>query len=477
MGPAYVRSYDFSQPLDDCWEVIPDQNWSFDMSPGCARFANRGEGKAEVYQRPCCLPGDTLEIRLVPGAPRSGMLSFGFQVGFEYARFELDLSKGALAVRTHEFHKEQPRLAGKVQTGFRSIRLVREPDALPGLPYEGSRIVLLLDDEPAGCVGEVDLLPECLCAFGLIGPGEARLASWSVRGGARPRPEYVRVGLWQQSVKPTTRQNVDALIAGVQQAAEAGVEILASPETSLTGLRPGDPELDDRGLTRSELCRFQRSVARVHGAPHTLIGYPDWVPGEQVEGSTVEHVKVNRHVFVRPDGTLGPPMAKVHSCEEGFWHGRCYNLQRVRGVEVAVGVCHDARYDDVFTTGVMGGARLCLHPSAGGNYSGSIEDARKSHAGAGTRLDAFWVHVNAGGNSAIVYPQANAKVRDTLLAVPDDMTQKNPTYPAYSHMGDQLAHARIRLYDATGCWPMRTLRGGSRVYEAWSRLIPRLAEA
>ena len=122
MGPAYVRSYDFSQPLDDCWEVIPDQNWSFDMSPGCARFANRGEGKAEVYQRPCCLPGDTLEIRLVPGAPRSGMLSFGFQVGFEYARFELDLSKGALAVRTHEFHKEQPRLAGKVQTGFRSIR-------------------------------------------------------------------------------------------------------------------------------------------------------------------------------------------------------------------------------------------------------------------------------------------------------------------------------------------------------------------
>lgn len=43
-------------------------------------------------------------------------------------------------------------------------------------------------------------------------------------------------------------------------------------------------------------------------------------------------------------------------------------------------------------------------------------------------------------------------------------------------MGDLLAHARIRLYDATGCYPMRTLRGGVLAYECWSRLIPPIVE-
>jgi len=34
----------------------------------------------------------------------------------------------------------------------------------------------------------------------------------------------------------------------------------------------------------------------------------------------------------------------------------------------------------------------------------------------------------------------------------------------------------IRLYDATGCYPMRTLRAGRTAYECWSRLIPPLLE-
>jgi hypothetical protein len=207
-----------------------------------------------------------------------------------------------------------------------------------------------------------------------------------------------------------------------------------------------------------------------------LIGYPDFIPGSEIEGATVEEVMVNCHRFVKPDGTLGPAMAKVHVCEEGMWHGRNYNCQRVNGVIVAMGVCHDAHYQDVWATGVMAGARLCLHPSSGGNMRGSIPNALQYFSKLGSDLDAFWVRVNAGGGAAIVYPCANRKQPNTLLAVPKDLTEESPTYPEYSPMGDLLAHARIRLWDATGCYPMRTLRSGKRRYELWKELMPQVVD-
>ncbi len=65
--------------------------------------------------------------------------------------------------------------------------------------------------------------------FGFKGPGEVSLASFSIDGPERPRPEFVHVGLWQQSGKPTTTENVQALTEGVRQAANAGVQILLTP--------------------------------------------------------------------------------------------------------------------------------------------------------------------------------------------------------------------------------------------------------
>jgi predicted amidohydrolase len=286
----------------------------------------------------------------------------------------------------------------------------------------------------------------------------------------------VNVGLWQQNIKPTTAENVSALLEGVRQAAEAGVEILVTPETSLIGLRPDHSDWTDKAHIQAALRDFQEAVSKVPNAPYTLIGYPDWIPGSEVEGAEIDEVMVNCHRFVKPDGTLGPRMAKVHVCEEGMWHGRNYNVQRVCGVEVAVGVCHDGHYTDVWATGVMAGVRLCLHPSSGGNLSGSIPRVIDSFRSLGTRYDAFWVRVNAGGGAAIVYPTSNRKQPETILAVPKDLTEENPTYPEYSPMGDLLAHARLRLWDATGCYPLRTLRSGKQHYELWSSLIPEIQE-
>ncbi|MHB0938551.1 MAG: nitrilase-related carbon-nitrogen hydrolase [Armatimonadota bacterium] len=476
---AYKRFVNFSAPLDDCWEVLPNEHWAFEMAPGCARLRNTGMGDASIFLRPCALPGDVMEFRFVPGAVRAGRFFAGLVSGFELIRVEIDLTTGALAVFTHEYHKQQPRLQATVRTGFHSLKLLREQDDLPGLPYEGCSLTVLLDDKPAARVEEIDYLPESLATFGFKGPGEASLASWSISGAPRPRPEYAHVGLWQQNQrnKATNMDHARGLVEGVRQAAEAGVRILVTPETSLTGLRMGEADFESPQYVQETLDWFQRQVAQIPNAPYTMIGYPEWVPGAQIEGATIPFVKVNRHRFVRPDGTLGPAMAKVHSCEEGLWHGREYNFQRVEGVEIAMGVCHDGHYRDVWATGVMGGARLCLHPAAGGQASGNIDDLRNAerHTPA-VNLDAFWMHCNAGGPSAIIYPCPNAKIRETIIAVPKDLTAESPTYPDYSYLGDQLAHAVIRLYDATGCYPMRTLRGGSRAYQLWSQLIPPLVD-
>lgn len=472
MKSAHQRHYDFLEPLDDCWEVTPQDGWTFEVSAGRARFVNQSSGPANIYLRPCCIYGDTTEIALVPADSRAGTLVFGYLAGFEFITLELDFANGRLRVFTHEAHKPQPRFDGNVPVGFHSLKLIREADRLPGLPYEGSAIRLLLDDRLVASVGQIDFLPESLFRFGLKGGGVVSLASLSIHGPVRPRPEYVRVGLWQKDSKPTTAQNVDSLVDGVRQAAREGVQILVTPETSLTGFRQDHPELADRDHIQAELRRFQETVARIPHAPYTLVGYPDWLPGSEVESATLDRVKMNCHRFVRPDGTLGPWMAKVHSSESDMWHGRHYNLQRVCGVEVAVGVCHDRHYQDIWATGVMGGARLCLHPAAGGRASGKIERYLDSFRNLGADLDAFWVFVNAGGGSAIVYPIANAKVRETILAVPKDLTKESPTYPDYSPLGDQLAHARIRLWDATGCYPMRTLRSGAKRHALWSGLVP-----
>jgi predicted amidohydrolase len=479
MAQSHSRRYDFTQPLDESWEALPKPPaWTCEIAPGCCRITgSRPDGRAEIYIRPCSIEGDTLEVGLIHGATRAGVFMLGFLSGFEFIRLELNLTNGTAEIHTHEWHKAQPRVrvnvAATVGTAFTNIKLHREADSLPGLPYPGAAITLLLDDKPVLRVPHVDFLPESLVMLGVKGVGQVSLSHFALTGPPRPRPEYVSVGIFQSSPKLTTAANVDGLIDGVRQAAEAGVRILVTPETSITGLRCEDPEMYDRKVTQAELARFQRAVSQIKDAPYTLVGYPDWVDGSEVDGAELPEVCLNVHRFVRPDGVLGPRMAKVHTCEDSMWHGRNYNCQRVDGVIVALGICHDGHYADVWNTGVMAGARLCLHPSAGGaGKKGPIAPMIDAYRNRGTSTDSFWAMVNAFGGGAIIYPSVNASHPDTVLAVTKDLTEANPSYPNYQPMGDSLAHARIRLWEATGAYPLRTLRNGRRHYELWKQLMP-----
>ncbi|MCX7705448.1 MAG: hypothetical protein N2115_04235 [bacterium] len=471
----YSKQWNFKQELDDTWEAISEKEFVIERKSGLLTIENSVDKDAPVYLRPCSIYGDRMDIHLADLGEKSGIFICGFLAGFEYINLVVDHKKGNVQVFTHEFHKKQPRFstafaAKKIKT----ITLIRNQDTLPGLSYEGCRVNILINNSNVGEIRHIDFLPECLFMFGLKTKGKIAIAGFSISGKRRPRPEYLEIGIWQQSIKRTIRENVDSLIEGVKKAASENVQILVTPETSLTGLRISE-ELNDRNLIQTELMRFQKAISKIKNAPYTLIGYPEWIPGKPVEGSTIDMVKINCHRFVRPDGTLGPMMAKVHSCEEGFWHGRNYNLQKVCNTEVAVGICHDAHYQDVWAVGVMAGARLCLHPAAGGTPHGKIPEILNGMRNLGTSLDAFWIRVNAGGGSAIVYPCKNRKQPETILAVPDDLTERNPSYPDYTYMGDMFTKARIRLWDATGCYPLRTLRSGKK-YNIWKKLIPRIQE-
>ncbi len=478
MQPRYFLSHDLSRTLDAGWEVLPGPAWTFEQGPCGALMTAKEPGRHLVYVRSCSMPGDTTRVVFDQASPRKGRFLIGLQAGFELIELWVDFQTGLMELNTHEYHKPQPRLKGKAPVGVKVLEVVRETCAMPGLEYEGCRITVLADGVQVAQSEPIDFLPEALLTLGFDGPGRVVIKAVEIQGPARPRPEYVNLGVWQQSIKPTTRENVDALLEGVRQAAQAGVKILLTPETSLTGLRPDSPELADEEAIQRELRRFQAGVQAINNAPYTLVGYPEWLDGRDVEGAQLEKVKVNAHRFVRPDGSLGPGMAKVHSCEAGLWHGRKYNLQRVAGVEIALGVCHDGRYQDVWTTGVMAGARVCFHAISAGKIAdgANIPERLAGYQNLGQNLDAFWVFCNSGGDAGIVYPCRNARVHNTVLATPQALSEQSPTWPVYSYMGDQLAHARIRLYDATGCYPVRTLRNGNAAYKAWSSLMPAVVD-
>ena len=425
---AFLRKYDFSGELDELWSISPGEGWGFDYAPGNAHFYNTAEAGAMVFLRPCAIYGDSIELEFKDDQARKGIFEFCYSGTNEYISLRISFEEKVLEVITHEAHKPTPRLKTEIRTDFSRLTFVREEGPMDGLPYEGSIAIVLADDVEVGRVEQIDFQPECCLGLGLPEKGEVTFSSVTLSGQARPRREYLDVGVWQQSRKGSTKASVDALIIGVETAAEAEVDILITPETSLTSLRPNSPELSDYDGIQTELKRFQQAIERIDHAPYTLIGYPEWIDGSEVDGATLDKVKVNCHRFVRPDGSLGPMMAKVHSCEVGLWHGRHYNLQRVCGVEVALGVCYDGGWQDVWATGVMGGARLCLHPLGGSAMSGNIPEITRAYEKKSGSFGAFWVFVNSGGGAGIIGPELRNN-ESCVLALPRDLTEESPSYP------------------------------------------------
>ncbi len=157
---------------------------------------------------------------------------------------------------------------------------------------------------------------------------------------------------------------------------------------------------------------------------------------------------------------------KIHSCENGYWHGYRLCEFNVYGVPCCMHICHDRRYPEVWTLPVMFGARLVLHPAAC-RVMGTSIDGFEAWAGETTATShAYYVFVNAGGHSCIVGPRNPGNI----LAVSDECRRDNPSFPLAGAPVECLLSARLPIAEAYGYWPVRSFRASEEIAASYLQL-------
>jgi len=430
----------------------------------------RGKAAALGGPRVRTRNGDSIELHFRLLDKARGLVRFGHSGGMEAAAVELDLRKGRVTLSTSDWRRPQPVARSPLKLSRRAEHVIRidKTDAVAtrGRLVRNADIEVFIDGELALAEPDVDILPEIGVTMGARG---TRILAHRFVHRGRPSsvPERLHVGAWQVINRASIEDNLASLKRGVKEAADAGVELLITPETCLTGLFPrGRVTKDPKAVAAAEreLLRF---VAKQRNAPHLVYGLPVWQP---VPGHRLKMTRYNVSRVCRPDGKVIFTGPKIHSCESEFWHGYRLNEFHVNGVPVSMHICHDGRYPEVWTLPVMFGARLVIHPANGGRIGGSIDAFEARATGSTTTSHAFYVHVNGGGGSFIMGPQKY----DNLVAVSAECERGSPSFPQVGQPRECLLHENIRIADAFGYWPVRSFRASEEAASAYLALYESL---
>ena len=395
--------------------------------------------------------GDAIELTFRLQGDSRGTLEFGYFGGAERALAVVDFAASTLALSTSDWRIGQPVATVKIDIAADRDHVLRLRKTDGGgnlirlsdleLFWDGRRVI----HEPGQ-----DVLPEM--GVRLAVRNQAILAHRFALYGPQPAlPEYLHVGGYQVLNEPSIEQNLDAICRGAQQASELGIQLLVTPETSLTGLFAEHEVTRHPGPVREAEDRLRRCLAELPGAPFLVVGLPVW---ERDPEHPDRMVRYNVSRVYDPDGGVLTDCPKIHSCEVDFWHGQDLNEFDVHGVPVSLHVCHDARYPDTWTLPVMFGARLILHPANGGKPRCSVDGLERLAHAAVTSGHAFYLHVNGGGGSYLVSPHKY----DNLLATSLESRRDNPAFPMVGEPVECLLHANLRIHDAFGYWPVRSFR-------------------
>lgn len=405
--------------------------------------------------------GDSIAVHFTQTRGQGGRIRLGFSGGMEGVWAILDFTRKRLELHTTDWRHAQPRNTVPLSAGRRRQRILTiEKCAGEGDLVKKADIAVFLDGDRVLREEGVDVLPELGVTLESSSPQVTRFVH---RGVPSTVPEHLHLGGWQMLNVASVPENLASLQRGLTQAVEAGVQLLVTPETSLTGLFPHDRVTRNRaGIARGE--REVRSLLRrTADAPYLVVGFPTWEPSPGY-GRRLTRYNVSR--VYDPDGEIVSTHAKIHSCEHDFWHGYRLHEFDVHGVPVCMHICHDGRYPEVWTLPVMFGARLILHPSNGGAVSGSI-DAFEARAKASTTTShAFYVHVNGGGGSYIAGPQKH----DNLVAASAECRRDSKSFPQVGPAQECLVHAEIRIADAFGYWPVRSYRASEEMASSYLEL-------
>lgn len=401
--------------------------------------------------------GDHIEVhfRLVQ---RDAELTFGYRGGFEHGHVSLDFAQRRGTLATSDWRQAQPMCQSTFRLRRAATHILRlEKTEGAGVLVKTADLRAVLDEAEILRAEDLDLLPEMEVELRGHGVEVLRVVH---RGVLASIPETFHVGAWQMPNLADVDANLQSLRRGLEAAAARGVELLVTPETSLTGLFPRHRVTQDARSVGAAERRLRRLIAATRGAPHVIVGLPVW----RREGR--RRVRYNVSRLYDPDGHIVSTHPKIHSCEPDFWHGYRLHELDVAGVPVSMHICHDGRYPEVWTLPVMFGARLVLHPSNGGTVSGSVDAFESDARGANRTTHAFHVRVNGGGGSFIAGPHKG----QILLAVSHECRRDNPSFPAAGRPAECLLAAELPMREAYGYWPQRSFRASEEAAAAYLQL-------
>ena len=431
------------------WPVAAD---GVECVPGGAHLRSKGDaavsvGAADVHT----WNGDAIELTFRPQGDACGTLEFGYFGGAERAVAVVDFAASTLALWTSDWRLRQPVASVRIDVAPDRDHVLRLRKTGGGgnlirlsdleLFWDGRRVI----HEP-----DQDVLPEMGVRLAVY--DQAILARRFVLYGTQPEvPEYLHVGGYQVLNQPSIERNLEAICRGARQASELGIQLLVTPETSLTGLFAEHDVTQCPDPVREAEDTLRKFLAELPDAPFLVVGLPVW-DGDPEHPTRVVRYNVSR--VYDPDGGILTDCPKVHSCEVDFWHGQSLNEFDVYGVPVSLHVCHDARYPDTWTLPVMFGARLVLHPANGGTRRCSVDGLESEAHASVTSSHAFYLHVNGGGGSYLASPHKY----DNLLETSLESRRDNPAFPMVGEPVECLLHANLRIHDAFGYWPVRSFR-------------------
>lgn len=444
--------WDWPEKLEPDFEKV-DEGLLF-MAPRDRKVSMTGSG---VHTR----NGDAIELFFSPAdvwIKPSGTFEFGFAGGGEHALAKLDFGSSQMSFFTSDWRESQPIAKFPFQLAKYGVHRLRiEKTQASGTLVKKANINIYLDGKKIMSLKDLNLLPE----MGVkITVQNTDLLARRVlqKGVASPIPEYLDLGGWQMPNKDNIDANIESICRGLTEAADKQIQLLVTPAASLSGLFSDKKVTQDPKPIAQAEKKLKEFIKKLPNAPYLVAGLPVW--GKSDSGQLVRY-NVSR--LYDPDGQIVETCPEAHCSESNFRHGCRLHDFDVHGVPMTMHICDDGRYPELSTLPVMFGARLILHQANTGNISGTV-DAFESRARASTASShAFYINVNGGGGSFIAGPKKD----NNLLAVSPECRKDAGTYPQVGQPVEALIHAKIRVHDAFGYWPVRSFRASEQVAKSY----------
>lgn len=138
-----------------------------------------------------------------------------------------------------------------------------------------ANVCVCLDGQTLLRIDDLNVLPEIAVTLHVCDV-EIMLHRFVHLGVPSQVPEYLHVGGWQVLNVADMDKNFSSICRGLGQAAEAGVRLLVTPETSLTGLFPTESVTRRSKPIADAERKLQRYIRRLPNAPYLVAGLPVW---------------------------------------------------------------------------------------------------------------------------------------------------------------------------------------------------------